>query len=165
MGGLSPMPPSSAYCVQRSLSISSAAARNRRIAISPAEREPLPLLDVDWAKVDIPRVIRPVPMVAAPAANALFFKNARRVFRASDSDCFICLFFVLKSRLVNEINCIHWLQCRPATCRFYSHKFFFPGFQLGITAVSTFALRTHALNTGIRCELDIGFPFIAPSRA
>src|ERR1700722_12153221 len=124
MGGLSPMPPSSAYCVQRSLSISSAAARNRRIAISPAEREPLPLLDVDWAKVDIPRVNRPAPMVAAPAANALFFKNERRLFRVSDSDCFMCLSFVLKSWLVNETNRIHWLRYRPVSYRFYSYDFF-----------------------------------------
>ena len=35
MGGLLPMPPSSAYCVQKSCSISSAAAGNRRMAASP----------------------------------------------------------------------------------------------------------------------------------
>src|SRR5579862_950748 len=42
MGGLLPMPPSSAYWIHRSASISSAAARNRRMASSPLRNLPLP---------------------------------------------------------------------------------------------------------------------------
>ena len=48
--------------------------------MSPAERA-AELDGVLWVKADKPRVNRPAPMVAAPAANALFFKNERRLLR------------------------------------------------------------------------------------
>src|SRR5208282_2550762 len=73
MGGLLPIPPSSAYCVHRSASISSAAARNWRMATSPAPREPPPC-----ARAKVAFVNKPAPTTAAPPARRLPFIKERR---------------------------------------------------------------------------------------
>src|SRR5271155_4116399 len=73
MGGLLPIPPSSAYCVQRSDSISSAAARNRRIAASPA-----PSLPRSCARAEVPFANKPAPTAAAPPARRPLFIKERR---------------------------------------------------------------------------------------
>src|ERR1700677_1376063 len=72
MGGLLPIPPSSAYCVQRSDSISSAAARKRRIATSPASRRP------SCARAEDAFANKPAPTVAAPPASKPLFIKERR---------------------------------------------------------------------------------------
>src|SRR4051812_35441029 len=74
-------PPSSLYCFQRSASSSSAAARNLRIAASPAG-SPSP---ASAAGVSIRNL--PAPRVRAPAAAPLTRKD-RRLVRCSD-DSFI----------------------------------------------------------------------------
>src|SRR5580658_259887 len=75
MGGRSPIPPSSAYWFQRSDSISSAAARNCRIAMSPADRD---LLLLVCAKAGRWPARTPAPTAAAPA-NTPPFKKERRL--------------------------------------------------------------------------------------
>src|SRR5581483_1962167 len=67
------MPPSSLYCCQRSVSMISAAARNRRIAMSPLVMGPL-LSSANTEEL----FINPAPNVAAPVAAKLFFTKERR---------------------------------------------------------------------------------------
>src|SRR5256886_544062 len=64
------MPPSSLHCCHKSASISSAAARNRRIALSPAVRPPLALAVEALAN-------SPAPIVPAPTASDLPKKERR----------------------------------------------------------------------------------------
>src|SRR6266511_6326106 len=71
------MPASSLYCCHRSVSMISAAAKNRRIAASPRVRPPL--ARAGGASVSS----RPAPRVAAPTA-APFAKKERRLVRYSD---------------------------------------------------------------------------------
>src|SRR5271156_631494 len=80
------MPPSSAYCVQRSASISSAAARNRRMAASPGLSLPRSCAELVFAN-------NPAPTVAAPpASRPLFIKERRSTERVVLlTDCFIDL--------------------------------------------------------------------------
>src|SRR4029077_11320362 len=68
-----PTPPSSAYCVHRSLSTISAQAANCRSATSPFES--LPVLDEVWA---IPSVANSVPADNAAPAIPIPFRNERR---------------------------------------------------------------------------------------
>src|SRR5277367_6934951 len=73
MGGLLPIPPNSAYCCQRSDSISSAAARNRRMAISPGLSLPR-----SCARAGVPFANKPAPTAAAPPARRPLFIKERR---------------------------------------------------------------------------------------
>src|SRR5271163_3387467 len=78
--GLPPFtPPSSSYCCQRSASISSAAARNRRIAASPLVSPPLPSASAVAVLPSGPRRVAPTP-AAAPVA-----RNDRRLTPPVDS--------------------------------------------------------------------------------
>src|SRR3954451_7143764 len=80
-------PPSSLYCFQRSASSSSAAARNLRIATSPAgSASPASAAGVSIRSL-------PAPRVRAPAAAPLA-RKARRLVRCSD-DSFICVLLLL----------------------------------------------------------------------
>src|ERR1700733_14895465 len=72
-GLLLPMPPSSAYCTHRSDSISSAAARKRRMAASPLLRYPLLC-----ARAEVPWANKPAPTAAAPPVRRPLFINERR---------------------------------------------------------------------------------------
>src|ERR1700691_4424143 len=94
MGGFMPIPPSSAYCVQRSDSISSAAARNRRMATSPWLRDRLP----DCARAKVAFANKPAPTAAPPARRLLFMKERRSTERLMDersSSFFIIMFHFL----------------------------------------------------------------------
>src|SRR6202046_4162293 len=73
MGGLFPIPPSSAYWVQRSASMSSAAARNRRMAASPGLSLPR-----SCARAEVPFANKPAPTAAAPPARRPLFIKERR---------------------------------------------------------------------------------------
>src|SRR5271168_3886328 len=74
MGGLLPMPPSSAYWTQRSDSMISAAARKRRMAASPGVKRP-----EFWApNVDTPLAARLAPTVATLAVTMPSLINERR---------------------------------------------------------------------------------------
>src|SRR5438874_12938552 len=64
------MPPSSLYCCHKSASMSSAAARNRRISASPRVRPPLALAVGALAN-------SPAPIVPAPTASDLPKKERR----------------------------------------------------------------------------------------
>src|SRR6266478_8712733 len=64
------IPPSSLYCCHKSASMSSAAARNRRISASPRVRPPLALAVGALAN-------SPAPMVPAPTASDLPKKERR----------------------------------------------------------------------------------------
>src|SRR5579871_1184093 len=66
------IPPSSLYCVQKSTSRASPAARNRKMAASPAVR-----LLLDCANAFVPCTSKPVPTVA-PAAVSPVFRKLRR---------------------------------------------------------------------------------------
>src|SRR5271157_1211586 len=66
------MPHSSLYCVQKSASRASPAARNRKMAASPAVR-----LLPDCANALVPCTSKPVPTVA-PAAVSPVFRKLRR---------------------------------------------------------------------------------------
>src|SRR5579883_2253949 len=78
---LSWMPPSSLYCCHKSLSMISAAARNRRIATSPLVR-PLLLVPLALAKAGTAVVNSPELMVvAAPTATLVRRKERRLVVR------------------------------------------------------------------------------------
>src|SRR5258708_30815785 len=68
-----PTPPSSAYCVQRSLSTSSAQSANCRSATSPLES--LPVLEEVWAE---PSDAKRVPADRAAPAIPMPFRNERR---------------------------------------------------------------------------------------
>src|SRR5882724_5933273 len=70
---LSCTPPNSLYWIQRSLSISSAAARNRRMAASPLVRVP-----VLWAHALEPLPSSSAPIPTAPA-DRLCLKNDLRL--------------------------------------------------------------------------------------
>src|ERR1700733_14059186 len=72
-GLLLPIPPSSAYCIQRSDSISSAAARKRRMAASPLLRYPL-----FCARAEAPLANKPAPTAAAPPVRRPLFIKERR---------------------------------------------------------------------------------------
>src|SRR5580700_3124826 len=72
MGGFLPIPPSSAYCVQRSDSISSAAARNWRMATSPGLRE-----SPDCARAKGALASKLAPITAPPARSPPFIKDRR----------------------------------------------------------------------------------------
>src|SRR5580698_5460154 len=93
MGGSVPIPPSSAYCVQRSDSINSAAAKNWRMATSPALR--------DWpdcARAKVAFANKPAPTAAPPARRLLFIKERRsteRLMDGSSSSFFIMMFHFL----------------------------------------------------------------------
>src|SRR5271170_7780330 len=80
MGGFVPIPPSSAYCVQRSDSINSAAARNRRMATSPALRD----CPFDCARAKVAFANKPAPTAAPPARRLLFIKERRSTERLLD---------------------------------------------------------------------------------
>src|SRR6266576_508703 len=69
------MPPSSLYCSHKSASMSSAAARNRRMSASPRVRPPLEFASLTWAV----RVLAksPAPIVPAPTASDLPKKERR----------------------------------------------------------------------------------------
>src|SRR5437588_3191491 len=67
---LSWTPPSSLYCCQRSLSMISAAARNRRMATSPGVTSPLAFAVGVFSN-------NPAPMVPAPTASDLPKKERR----------------------------------------------------------------------------------------
>src|SRR5882724_3780135 len=66
------MPPSSLYCCHKSASMSSAAARNRRISASPRVRPPLALAARALAN-------SPAPIVPAPTASDLPKKERRLI--------------------------------------------------------------------------------------
>src|SRR5882757_5665466 len=70
------MPPSSLYCCHKSASMSSAAARNRRISASPRVRPPL-------ARAVGALANSPAPIVPAPTASDLPKKERRlrRLFK------------------------------------------------------------------------------------
>src|SRR5580658_4679211 len=110
MGWPEVRPPSSAYCVHRSLSMSSAAARKRRIAMSPCVTGP------NWtgacANADNSPLNRPVPNVAAPAASIPPFKNERRFepFLTSVPNRFIKLLLFGKDELVLATIDLHGLS-------------------------------------------------------
>src|SRR5580658_11335351 len=94
MGGRVPIPPNSAYWVQRSDSINSAAARNWRMATSPELRVWPP--DCAWAKVAFAN--KPAPTAAPPARRLLFIKDRRSTERLMDersSSFFIIRFHFL----------------------------------------------------------------------
>src|SRR5271155_1532277 len=74
MGGLLPIPPSSAYCVQRSDSRISAAARNRRIAMSPLRR----LFSLSQPNARVSPPAKPAPIATAPPASTPCFKSDLR---------------------------------------------------------------------------------------
>src|SRR4029079_11527811 len=82
---LSWMPASSLYCCQRSVSISSAAARNRRIAASPFVRPPFgPPFGRGLASASDGSSNRPpAPRLAAPTA-APFSRKERRLVTSCD---------------------------------------------------------------------------------
>src|SRR6202789_2325889 len=89
IGGLLPMPPNSAYCVQRSDSISSAAARNRRMAASPGLSLPRSCAEVVFAS-------NPTPTVAAPpASRPLFIKERRSTERVVLLTDFFMIYLLL----------------------------------------------------------------------
>src|SRR5882724_11344964 len=69
------MLPSSLYCSHKSASMSSAAARNRRMSASPRVRPPLEFASLTWAV----RVLAksPAPIVPAPTASDLPKKERR----------------------------------------------------------------------------------------
>src|SRR5579871_1113482 len=69
---LSGIPPSSLYCVQKSTSKASPAARNRKMAASPAVR-----LLLDCANAFVSSSTKPAPTVA-PAAVSPAFRKLRR---------------------------------------------------------------------------------------
>src|SRR6202034_1619849 len=92
MGGFVPIPPSSAYCVQRSDSISSAAARNRRMATSPELREPVSCVFA-CARANVPLANSPAPTAALPARR-LPFRKERRSTKLPEDFFFI---FMLQS--------------------------------------------------------------------
>src|SRR5580698_10103823 len=95
MGGSVPIPPSSAYCVQRSDSISSAAARKRRMATSPALSAELA---ADCARAKVAFANKPAPTAAPPARRLLFIKERRSTERLMDgrsSSFFIMMFHFL----------------------------------------------------------------------
>src|SRR5579871_3774217 len=66
------IPPSSLYCVQKSTSRASPAARNRKMAASPAVR-----LVLDCANALVPCASKPTPTVA-PAADSPVLRKLRR---------------------------------------------------------------------------------------
>src|SRR2546426_6000942 len=76
------VPASSVYCSQRSDSMISAAASQRKMAVSPRVRWPLP----GSAKADGTFFKIAAPAVTAAPATTLFFRNERRlrVFFAGD---------------------------------------------------------------------------------
>src|SRR5208282_444970 len=118
MGGLLPMPPSSAYCVQRSDSISSAAARNWRMAASPFVSGPelvfdssevCPDSDVCANSLRPPRTVAPA---MAPPAARLYLRKERR-FLVRDG---------LTSRILHLLDCAHVAHGSNRTVRLVCEK-------------------------------------------
>src|ERR1700678_275667 len=115
MGPFVPIPPSSAYCVQRSDSISSAAARNRRMATSPALREPLACV-LACALAKVPLVSKPALTTAAPPARRLPFKKERRSTELpiGARSCFSFIFILMFLRLQSCSNYVPWTRLLPS---------------------------------------------------
>src|SRR5579872_3981244 len=95
---LSGIPPSSLYWVQKSTSRASPAAKNRKMAASPAVR-----LLLDCANAFVPRTSKPVPTVA-PAAVSPAFRKPRR-FRCLSNRFRSLLILVLFHKY---LNCVYF---------------------------------------------------------
>src|SRR5580658_9636316 len=119
MGGLLPMPPSASYCIQRSDSMTSAAPRKRRIAMSRGAKRP-----EFWApNVDTPLAARPAPTVATPAATMPSLINERRFdfFLNIDSErSIVYLLFLGVLQFSYTVSPIFEEQtsCHPGTCKY-----------------------------------------------
>src|SRR5580700_7144367 len=87
------MPHSSLYCVQKSASRASPAARNCRMATSPAVR-----LLLDCANAFVPCINKPLATVA-PAAVSPVFRKLRRVLVISSDVLLAFIFFSFNSNL------------------------------------------------------------------
>src|SRR2546421_6682375 len=93
------MPPSSLYGSHKSASMSSAAARNRRLSASPRVRPPLEFASLTWAV----RVLAksPAPIVPAPTASDLP-KKERRLRKLSRG-------LTLSSKLFSRVSTLFML--------------------------------------------------------